>query len=83
VRLRHRSLRRWIAGLAIAGSACLALRALERPFRAAAPTLGGPAEGASSEFLRVRREQALIRAEGTALMLRALRSAPTLPEGGT
>lgn len=49
---------------------------------AAAPASGVREEGAQREFVRTRREQALIRAETTVRLLRALAEAPTLPGGG-
>jgi hypothetical protein len=49
---------------------------------AAAPTRNSAQEGALHELQRARREQALIRAESTARLLRALAEAPILPGGG-
>jgi hypothetical protein len=58
------------------------LRAWTSALQAAPAPAGGPGEGAGAELARARREQALMRAESTAAMLRALNSASTLPEGG-
>jgi len=52
------------------------------PAPAPPPARGSAQEGALRELQRARREQALIRAEGTAQMLRALAEAPILPGGG-
>jgi hypothetical protein len=49
---------------------------------APAPARGSVQGGALRELQRARREQALIRAEGTARLLRALAEAPILPGGG-
>ncbi len=81
VRSNGRTRGTWLGGIAFAALLLGGAHALMRPLRAAPPPDGLP-EGASSELARARREQALIRAEGTAKMLRALDSAPTLPSGG-
>lgn len=84
MRSNGRTRRTWLGGIAlVALLGWGGLRALARPLRAAPVLPGGPlSEGASAEFARARREQILIRAEGTAAMLRTLNSAPTLPGAG-
>jgi hypothetical protein len=76
----------WLAGLVLVAALLGGRQALARHLRAAPradPRAAGcQTEGASAELMRARREQALIRAEGTATMLRALQAAPTLPEAG-
>ncbi len=80
----------WLAGLVLVAALLGGRQALVRHLRAAPRAYlradpraaGSLTEGANAELTRARREQALIRAEGTATMLRALQAAPTLPEGG-
>ncbi len=76
----------WLAGLVLVAALLGGRQALVRHLRAAPRAdpraVGSLTEGANAELTRARREQALIRAEGTATMLRALQAAPTLPEGG-
>lgn len=68
----------WFGALALV----LAAWTFARPSPAVASPVGpAPQAGAQREFQRARREQALIRAENTALLLHVLAAAPTLPGG--
>lgn len=78
-----RTRRNGLGAIALALLGWGSFHALSRPLRAGPGVpVGLPSEGASAEFARTRREQALIRAEGSATMLRALNAAPTLPGAG-
>jgi len=77
-----RTRRAWLGGIALAAFAIGGSQVLAVAAREVTGPPGLPSQGAGAELVRARREQALIRAEGTVTMLHALRSAPTLPGAG-